>query len=132
MGAVGSGDGAVIGCSGVSSSGVIARKRASQSPDWVSSTGAGLGSSFAAGAAGSADLAGSDRPLIGAGGGVFSAVGATLSGTRRAPHLLQKTFSTVFGVLHIGQTKPDCCTNRAPQSLQNLLPSRFCVPHCVH
>jgi hypothetical protein len=90
-------------------------------------SGAG-GVAGAVGALGSAGLAGSDNPLIGAGGGILSANGATVSGTNRAPHLMQKTFSTVLGVLHIGQTKPDCCAKRAPQSLQNLLPSRFCVP----
>jgi hypothetical protein len=62
------------------------------------------------------------------GGSVFSAGGATVNGAKRAPHFLQKTLSTVFGSPHIGQTKPDCCTKRAPQSLQNLLPSRFWVP----
>ena len=108
-------------------SGGSARKRASQSSDldFVNRR-CGLGRfCLRMGAAGSAGLAGSDSPLIGAGGGVLSAVGATVNGTNRAPHLMQKTFSTVFGVPHIGQTKPDCCTKRAPQSLQNLLPSRF-------
>jgi hypothetical protein len=88
-----------------------------------------MGSAFAGGVADSAGLAGSDKPLIGVGGVVFSAVGAAVSGTKRAPHLLQNTFSTVFGSPHIAQTKPDRCTKRAPQSPQNLLPSRFCVPH---
>jgi hypothetical protein len=144
----------VIGDPGDSSSGVSARNRPSQSPDLSAGAGAdsagaagrrrsacsfsgtaalgALASVFAAGAGGSLGLAGSDNPLIGIGGGVFSETGATVSGARRAPHLLQNTLSTVLGVPHIGQTKPDCCTKRAPQSLQNLLPSRFFVPQCAH
>jgi hypothetical protein len=74
-------------------------------------------------------LVGSDNPLMGCTGCGFSGAGATISGTKRAPQLLQKTLSTLFGVLHIGHTKPDGCASRAPQLLQNLLPSRFSVPH---
>jgi hypothetical protein len=151
-GARASGTGSTVSGVGDSSSGVSVRNLPSQSPD-LGPAGAGsafatgardsssgfaagatgsLGSVLAAGATGSAGLAGNDNPLIGVGGGSFSETGATVSGAKRAPHLLQKTLSTVLGVPHIGQTKPDCCTRRAPQSLQNLLPSRFFVPQCVH
>ncbi len=59
------------------------------------------------------------------------------SGTRCVPHLLQKTFSTGFGVPQLGHTiaeedapeTPEGGLSRSPQLLQNLLPSRFSVPH---
>ncbi len=59
------------------------------------------------------------------------------SGIRCVPQLLQKTFSTGFGVLQLGHTMaeegvaetPEGGLSRSPQLLQNLLPSRFSVPH---
>ena len=109
-----------------SSLGAAVRRRASQSLGTVGSEGAGSGAG-ASGlvAGGSTGLAGKDKPLIGVAGGVFSGAGATVSGTKRAPHFSQNTLSTLLGVLHIGQIKPDACAMRAPQLLQNLLPSRF-------
>jgi hypothetical protein len=42
--------------------------------------------------------------------------------------LTHKTLSTGLGVEHMGQRKPDSGARRAPQLLQNLLPSRFWFP----
>jgi hypothetical protein len=66
-------------------------------------------------------------PLIG--GALSPRSLSAMSGTSRAPQLLQKTPSIGFGVLHIGQIKPVGKARRAPQLLQNLLLSLFCVPH---
>ncbi len=67
-------------------------------------------------------------PLGGEGRSGFSSEGARSAGIRRALQRSQYRLPVGFIAPHIGQRRP-VEGNGLPHSLQNLLPSRFAVPH---